>query len=124
MLLYPTASKLSICLSSAGKWISFCGQSSRNEMLTFHVHLSRGASKSHLARDFTNSTTSVLVTPHVIGTKMRSGFDSRRYRIFREVVGLERGSLSLVSTTEELLERNSSGSGLENREYGRTDPSR
>jgi hypothetical protein len=29
-------------------------------------------------------------------------------------VGLERGPLSLVSTTEELLGRNSSGSGLEN----------
>jgi hypothetical protein len=28
-------------------------------------------------------------------------------------VGLERGSLSLVSTTEELLGRKSSGSGLE-----------
>jgi hypothetical protein len=36
-------------------------------------------------------------------------------------VGLERGSLNLVSTTEELLERNSSGSGLKNREYGRGD---
>jgi hypothetical protein len=34
-------------------------------------------------------------------------------------VGLERGLLSLVSTIEELLGRNSSGSGLENREYGR-----
>jgi hypothetical protein len=33
-------------------------------------------------------------------------------------VGLERGSLSLVSTTEKLLERRSSGSGLENRDYG------
>jgi hypothetical protein len=33
------------------------------------------------------------------------GFDSRRYQIFWEVVGLERGPLSLVSTTEELLER-------------------
>jgi hypothetical protein len=30
-------------------------------------------------------------------------------------VGLERGPLSLVSTTEELLGRNSSGSRLENR---------
>jgi hypothetical protein len=49
------------------------------------------------------------------------GFDSRRYLIFWEVVGLERGPLSLVNTTEELLERNSSGSGLENREYGRGD---
>jgi hypothetical protein len=39
-------------------------------------------------------------------------------------VGLERGPLSLVSTTEELLGRKSEGSGLENREYGRRDPSR
>jgi hypothetical protein len=52
------------------------------------------------------------------------GFDSRLYQIFREVVGLERGPLSLVSTIEELLGRNSSGSGLENREYGRGDPLR
>jgi hypothetical protein len=37
-------------------------------------------------------------------------------------MGLERGPLSLVSTIEELLGRNSSGSGLENREYGRGDP--
>jgi hypothetical protein len=34
-------------------------------------------------------------------------------------VGLERGPLSLVSTTEELLGRKRSGSGLETREYGR-----
>jgi hypothetical protein len=39
-------------------------------------------------------------------------------------VGLERGSLSLVSTTGELLERNSSGSCPENREHGRGDPLR
>jgi hypothetical protein len=37
-------------------------------------------------------------------------------------VGLERGPLSLVSTIEELLARNSSGSSLENRDYGRGDP--
>jgi hypothetical protein len=36
-------------------------------------------------------------------------------------VGLEWGPLSLVSITEELLGRDSSGSGLENREYGRGD---
>jgi hypothetical protein len=53
-----------------------------------------------------------------------SGFDSQRYQIFREVVGLERGPLSLVSTIEELLEGNSSGSGLENRDYGEGDPLR
>jgi hypothetical protein len=34
-------------------------------------------------------------------------------------VGLERGPFSLVSTTEELLERKSSGSDLQIREYGR-----
>jgi hypothetical protein len=40
---------------------------------------------------------------------------------YKEVVGLERGPLSLVSTTEELLGRKSSDSCLENREYGRGD---
>jgi hypothetical protein len=39
-------------------------------------------------------------------------------------VGPERGPLSLVSTTEELLGRKSSGSGLENRDYDCRDPSR
>jgi hypothetical protein len=38
-------------------------------------------------------------------------------------VGMERGPLSLVSTIEELHERKSSNSGLENREYGSRDPS-
>jgi hypothetical protein len=52
-----------------------------------------------------------------------SGFDSQCYQIFWEVVGLERGPLSLVSTIEELLGRKSSGSGLESREYGCRDPS-
>jgi hypothetical protein len=51
----------------------------------------------------------------------RSGFDSRRYQIFLEVVGLERGPLSLMNTIEELLGRKSSGSDLESREYGRRD---
>jgi hypothetical protein len=37
-------------------------------------------------------------------------------------VGLELGPLSLVSTTEELLGRNSSGSGLGIRGYGSKDP--
>jgi hypothetical protein len=44
--------------------------------------------------------------------------------IFWEAVGLEQGPLNLVSTTEELLGRKSSGSGLESREYGCRDPSR
>jgi hypothetical protein len=50
---------------------------------------------------------------------------SYRYTLiaFCEVVGLERGPLSLVSTIEELFERKSSGSGLEIREYCRRDQS-
>jgi hypothetical protein len=45
----------------------------------------------------------------------RSGFDSRGYQIFWEVVGLERGPLSLVKISEELFQGNN-GSGLENRD--------
>jgi hypothetical protein len=44
--------------------------------------------------------------------------------MFLEVMGLELGSFSLVSTIEELFERKSSGSGIESREYGRRDPPR
>jgi hypothetical protein len=46
------------------------------------------------------------------------------HQILWEVVAQERGPLSLVNTIEELLGRNSSSSGLENREYGRGDPLR
>jgi hypothetical protein len=52
----------------------------------------------------------------------RSGFDSLRYQISREVVGLKRGPLCLVSTIEELLGKKSSGCGLENSDYARRDP--
>jgi hypothetical protein len=38
-------------------------------------------------------------------------------------VGLERGPLILVSTTEELLGWKNSGSGVESREYGYSCPS-
>jgi hypothetical protein len=54
----------------------------------------------------------------------RSGFDSRRYQIFWDVVSLERGPLSLVRITEEPLKRKSSCSGLESLKYSRRDPSR
>jgi hypothetical protein len=55
----------------------------------------------------------------------RSGgprFDSQALQ--KKVVRPERGPLSLVITTEELLGRNSSCFGLESREYGRRDSSR
>jgi hypothetical protein len=47
----------------------------------------------------------------------RFRFDSRRYQILWEVVGLELGPLSLVSAIEELLGRKSNDSSLERREY-------
>jgi hypothetical protein len=50
--------------------------------------------------------------------------DSWRYHISWKVVVLERGPLIFVSATEELLERKSSGSGLQNRDYGHRDPLR
>jgi hypothetical protein len=53
-----------------------------------------------------------------------SGFDSLRYQIFWEVVGVEWGPLSLVSTIQELLGEKSSRSGLETRDYRSRDPSR
>jgi hypothetical protein len=53
----------------------------------------------------------------------RFGFNSQRYQIYWEVVGLEEVPLSLVNKIE-MLERKSSVSGLESREYGRRDPSR
>jgi hypothetical protein len=52
----------------------------------------------------------------------RPWFDSRSYQIFWEVVGLK--WCPLVSTIGKLLGRKSRGSGLENRDYGRTDPPR
>jgi hypothetical protein len=48
----------------------------------------------------------------VFGYRSRGpGFCFRRYQIFREVVGLERGPLSLVSITEALIKWKNSGSG-------------
>jgi hypothetical protein len=41
----------------------------------------------------------------VPGYRSRPGFDSQHYQKKKRVVGLERGALSLVSTTEDLLDR-------------------
>jgi hypothetical protein len=53
-----------------------------------------------------------IYLPEFLATDSEARVDSRHYQFFRQkkkkgkqVVGLERGSLSLVSTTEELLDR-------------------
>jgi hypothetical protein len=57
-------------------------------------------------------TASVVQWAEYLATDPEVQFNSRRYQIFQEVMGLEQGQLSLMSTIEELLRRNSSGSGL------------
>jgi hypothetical protein len=89
-----------------------------HQIHTMHNHASLLATITHNAQPYD------VKWPPLWSSGQRSGFDSRRYQIFRGVVGLERDPLSLVSTTEELLGKKSSGSCLENREYDRRDPSR
>jgi hypothetical protein len=65
------------------------------------------------------TSTNISITDRLCGLLVRvpgyrsggPGFDFRALQ--KKVVSLERGLLSLVSTTEELLGRNSSGSSLE-----------
>jgi hypothetical protein len=54
----------------------------------------------------------------------RSWLDSQRYQIFWKVLSLKRGPLSLLSTTEKLLERKSSDFCLEYRYYDLRDSPR
>jgi hypothetical protein len=70
-----------------------------------------------------NSVCICHIRPPLWSSGQRPGLDSWRYKIFWEVVDLERGLLSLVSKSKELLERNSSCFGIERREYGRKYPS-
>jgi hypothetical protein len=53
--------------------------------------------------------------PEVSGSNLGTTRFSERWWVWN-------GPFNLVSTNEELLERKSSGSGLENREYGDGDP--
>jgi hypothetical protein len=59
------------------------------------------------------------------GYRSRSpGFNSQRYQIFWQVIGLERDPLNRVRIIEMLLEWTNCGSDLENWLYGRWDPLR
>jgi hypothetical protein len=66
------------------------------------------------------------VSANLCGWRMSSGRRNgspQPYSLISSPEQLERGLLSLVSTIEELLGRQISGSGLESREYGRRYPS-
>jgi hypothetical protein len=101
----------------------------------FYVSLETTTTTTTTITTTTTTTTTVTIIINIYclcdlvvrvpGYRCRGpGFDSWRYQIFWEVLGLEQGPLRLVSTIEELLGRKNSGSGLKVREYGRRDPSR
>jgi hypothetical protein len=96
------------CINS----LATCGGSTRQVLLAV-THL-----QHHLLKPWDTQ----IITNKI--SIQRSGFDSWHYHIIWAVVGLERGPLSPVSTTEELLGRKSSGSGQESRDYGVGDPLR
>jgi hypothetical protein len=95
-----------------------------------HIDMGRTSCSDKARRILQNSCDEISRKQHLRRPIDTEGYDwrriygniSRRYQIFWEVVGLERGPFSLESTTE-LLERKSSGSGLESPEYGRRDTS-
>jgi hypothetical protein len=72
--------------------------------------------KINMQSCFQRSTVSEVSWLSVPGNRSRNpGFDSQCYQIFLAIVIQERGSLNLVRITEDLLEWESSNSGLENR---------
>jgi hypothetical protein len=101
-----------------------CSSETQLENADSQVFLNYHRSSSNLFLVYLTDRLCVLVVRVPDYRSRGPGFDPRGYQIFWEIVGLERGPRSLVSTTEELFGRNSSGSGLKNREYGRGDPLR
>jgi hypothetical protein len=76
------------------------------------VLLTDNASVVSHPREYENVYRLCGLVVRVSGYRSRDpGFNSQRYQISWEVLGLERGPLSLVRITEELLEWKSSGSG-------------
>jgi hypothetical protein len=88
-------------------------QATNSETVYGHNHIARKLKKQLLSIEVNGTyiyhyfkSWSPLWSSIVPGYRSRGpGFYSQRYQIFWEVVGLERGPLSLVTTTEELLDR-------------------
>jgi hypothetical protein len=93
----------------------------------FRKYLFGTSTKKKKKTDTQESVKGTTLFEHIVdleflATDPEVRFDSRRYQIVWEVLGLERSPLSLVSTIKELLARKSSGSDLENGEQSRRDP--
>jgi hypothetical protein len=74
----------------------------RSHFSVYFPYVSSARQALSLVIVFSDRLCGVMV--RVPGYRSRGpGFDSQRYQIFWEVVSLERGPLSLVSITEELL---------------------
>jgi hypothetical protein len=71
-----------------------------------------------------SQTASVVLWSEFLATDPNVRVRFSALQDFLRSSGLERVPLNLLSTTEELLERNSRGFGLEMRKYGRRDPPR
>jgi hypothetical protein len=110
------------------------GRSWRQKVPMNHWYLCTQSMRHHISEDYSLGGAGLKAMHYVLhfdycGAKrswlqiQRSWFDSRTARFSWEVVGLGLGTLSLVSTIEELIVRNSSGSGLENQEYSCGEPS-
>jgi hypothetical protein len=121
--------KMKVMLSSKTSFHIHSTLSYNPEDSNFHIHLWKPQILL-LTFAHSNSRSASIWTASVSRGQsswlqnQKSGFDSRHYHTFWEVVGLEWGPPSFVSTIEELLGRKSSSSGLEIREYDRRDPSR
>jgi hypothetical protein len=110
-----------------GLWIeNIIQMNCRIQRLIFYMHVSKSINNvnnnrslhisklihDHFCTARKNTARLCGLVVRVPGYRYRDPrFDSRSYQTFWEVVGLERGPLSFVRITEELLEWKSSGSG-------------
>jgi hypothetical protein len=68
--------------------------------------MSSAVTREDWTQNYDSLKKGIFLVVRVSGYKSRGpGFDCRRYQILWEVVGLERGPLSLLRIIEELLER-------------------
>jgi hypothetical protein len=116
----------SVVLKAAEGWPSSKSPPPRSILIpNLHIH------QSSFRRRYTQSILTTKLNNRLGQNRRYSSLQDRRVPGYRSrdpgsIPGATRSSdpLILVSTTEEMLGRKSSDSGLENRDYGRRDPAR